>query len=226
MEEYKQFPRARSCMMNKPILFVSQIKRKSGCKDGYHAYSHRCGIELLISAFKHIGTDITEDDISTDAKGKPYIDNSKVFFNISHCDGLAVCALSEHPVGVDCECVRKVSPAVMKKCFGSSEIDYVDNSNDKNEAFSRIWTLKESYVKMTGNGISSDITDKCYDLSEGKVLFDSGAEFLHYDCLFDGERYFISISEKTDNNNRINLIQKPYFDIDNKYILLYNVFNN
>ena len=213
-------------MMNKPLIFISPIKKKSECKSGYHRYSHRCGIALLKKAFSHIGKEISENDIQRSEKGKPYIDGSDIFFSISHCDGLAVCVLSDKPVGVDCESVRKVSTAVMKRCFGSIESDYVNNSEDRNIAFTRIWTLKESYVKMTGDGVSSSLTDKCFDIDGGRALFESGAEFIHYDFLSDGEQYFISVSFGTADKKRENSIEKPFFDIDNEHILLYNVSDN
>lgn len=213
-------------MMNKPLLFLSPIKKKSEYKSGYHRYSHRCGIALLKKAFSHIGKEISENDILMSEKGKPYIDGSKIFFNISHCDGLAVCVLSDKPVGVDCESVRKASTAVMKKCFGKNEADYINNCENRNNAFTRIWTLKESYVKMTGDGVSSTLTDKCFDIDEGRVLFESGAEFIHYDFLLDEEQYFISVSFVTDDKKRENSIEKPFFDIDNEHILLYNVSDN
>ena len=213
-------------MMNKPLLFLSPINKKSDCNSGYHRYSHRCGIALLKKAFSNLGKEISENDILMSEKGKPYIDGSKIFFNISHCDGLAVCVLSDKPVGVDCESVRKASTAVMKKCFGSIEPDYVYNSEDKNIAFTRIWTLKESYVKMTGDGVSSTLTDKCFDIDESRALFESGAEFIHYDFLLDEEQYFISVSFVTDDKKRENSIEKPFFDIDNEHILLYNVSDN
>lgn len=213
-------------MTDKPLIFVSPIKKKSECKSGYHFYSHRCGIELLKRAFSYIGKEFSENDIKHSEKGKPYIEGSEIFFSISHCDGLAVCVISDAPVGVDCESVRKASPAVMKKCFGKSEADSVNSAADRNSAFSRIWTLKESYVKLTGEGISSSLTDKCFDIEGGKALFDSGAVFLHYNCFFEGKSYFISVSSITADKKRENLIQKPYFDIDNEHILLYNVSDN
>ena len=213
-------------MMNKPLLFLSPIKKKSECNSGYHRYSHRCGIALLKKAFSNLGKEISENDILMSEKGKPYIDGSKTFFNISHCDGLAVCVLSDKPVGVDCESVRKASTAVMKKCFGNNEADYINNCENRNNAFTRIWTLKESYVKMTGDGVSSSLTDKCFDIDGGRALFESGAEFIHYDFLLDEEQYFISVSFVTDDKKRENSIEKPFFDIDNEHILLYNVSDN
>ena len=181
-------------MMNKPLLFLSPIKKKSECNSGYHRYSHRCGIALLKKAFSHIGKEISEYDILMSEKGKPYIDGSKILFNISHCDGLAVCVLSDKPVGVDCESVRKASTAVMKKCFGNNEADYINNCENRNNAFTRIWTLKESAIKC-----------------EGKSLADLGEfSFGDYENFFEKyEKKFSCLSEK---NVLISVCGDRYFD--------------
>lgn len=47
----------------KPLIFVSPIKKKSVIKSGYHGYSHKCGILLLEKAFSHIGFDFSESNI-------------------------------------------------------------------------------------------------------------------------------------------------------------------
>ena len=49
----------------KPLIFVSPIKKKSVIKSGYHGYSHKCGVLLLEKAFSHIGLDFSESDIVT-----------------------------------------------------------------------------------------------------------------------------------------------------------------
>ena len=109
----------------KPLIFVSPIKKKSVIKSGYHGYSHKCGVLLLEKAFSHIGLDFSESDIVTAENGKPYIKGNPVYFSISHCDGLAVSVLSTAPVGVDCESVRRASGAVMKRCYGDSEANHI-----------------------------------------------------------------------------------------------------
>ena len=114
----------------------------------------------------------------------------------------------------------------MKRCYGDSEKRYVLTSKENDNAFSRLWTLKESYVKMTGGGIASDLRTKCFDIENGRTLFESGAVFYHYDCQFDDNDYFISVCLRTDEKKQAETIQVTDFDIDNKHILLYNVSDN
>lgn len=212
--------------VEKPLIFVSPIKKKSVIKSGYHGYSHKCGILLLEKAFSHIGLDFSENDIVKAENGKPYIKGNLVYFSISHCDGLAVAVLSKAPVGVDCESVRHTSGAVMKRCYGDSEKDYILTSADSDKTFSRLWTLKESYAKMTGEGVGSDLKMKCFDEENGRTLFESGAVFYYYGTRFNNEDYFISVCVKTDDKKSADIIKKSDFDIDNKHILLYNVSDN
>ena len=45
-------------------------------------------------------------------------------------------------------------PRVKDKYFTKSEIEYIDNALDKEDAFTRVWVKKEAYVKMLGQGLS------------------------------------------------------------------------
>lgn len=209
-----------------PLIFVSPIKKKCEIKKGFHEYSHNCGMLLLEKAFSYISYPFSENDIIRAENGKPYLKGDPVCFSISHCDGLAVCALSDVPTGVDCESKRHISTAVMKRCYGDSESRYVLNSDDSDTAFSRLWTLKESYVKMTGGGIASDLKTKCFDIENSRALFESRAVFYHYGCAFNNNDYFISVCIKTDDKKSAETIQVTDFDIDNEHILLYNVSDN
>lgn len=213
-------------MTEKPMIFISPIKKKSVIRSGYHEYSHKCGMLLIEKAFSHIGKPFSENDIVKSANGKPYLRDNSLHFSISHCDGLAVCAIAKTPVGVDCESIRHTSKAVMKRCFSDDEKLYVLNFSDCDTAFSRLWTLKESYVKMTGDGIASDLKTKSFDIESGRTLFESGAVFYHYGGQINNEDYFVSVCIKTDEKKLAETIQVTDFDIDNKHILLYNVSDN
>lgn len=121
-------------------------------------------------------------DIRYNEAGKPYVDVPNVFFNISHTDGLAVCALSDSEVGVDVEKTRKFDKSLIEYTFSkdeillasdkinkkiSSKIDYlfdIDkfyNTDDCSKTvlqtvykeFSELWTVKESVMKYVGLGL-------------------------------------------------------------------------
>lgn len=65
-------------------------------------------------------------------------------FSLSHSGGLALCALSDYPVGVDVERVRPRREGLPQRVLGSVELAAFDGSW---EDFYRLWTLKESWCK-------------------------------------------------------------------------------
>lgn len=90
-----------------------------------------------------------------DKKGKPYTESAKVEFSISHSKNIAVCAISDRPVGIDIEKMRDVNFNVAKKLFTPDEQNYVFQIKKlQKQRFFEVWTRKEAYVKLIGFGIS------------------------------------------------------------------------
>ena len=87
--------------------------------------------------------------------GKPFLEDfSDIHFNISHTSGAIICAVSDRPVGVDIEKKRKIDLRLISRFFSKNEKDYVLLGNSgQDERFTRIWTMKEAYVKFTGKGL-------------------------------------------------------------------------
>ncbi len=101
---------------------------------------------------------IVDFEIDFTEHGKPYIkDHSGVYFNISHSGDECVCIVSDKEIGIDIQLIGKYNPKTAEYVCSDHELDLIENSNDKAAEFTRIWTIKESYVKYTGNGISSDL---------------------------------------------------------------------
>ncbi len=80
-------------------------------------------------------------------------------FNMSHTHGLAVCAVSRSgDIGVDVE-YHTENPALLEIAdhyFSQREIDDLLSLPEARRpaAFFRYWTLKESYIKARGEGLS------------------------------------------------------------------------
>ena len=88
--------------------------------------------------------------IDFEEKGKPFIPNSNVCFNISNTKGIVVLVIHNRPVGVDIERLRTPRENIFSRVFCTEEI----NSIDCAEEFTRLWTRKEAVVKLFGGGIS------------------------------------------------------------------------
>ena len=101
--------------------------------------------------------DISIDALRRDSNGKPIIEG--ICFNLSHSGNLVICAVSDQMVGCDIEQVKVVSKRVAERMFSKEENEYLlQFSNEQyNREFIRIWTKKESYLKMLGVGIRGAI---------------------------------------------------------------------
>lgn len=94
-------------------------------------------------------------------KGKPYLDHpngGQLEFNLSHCAGMIVLAVSDQgSIGIDVECNARVAPiSIAHQCFTEQEVRtlMVFEQDYRNKQFFDLWTLKESYLKATGEGLS------------------------------------------------------------------------
>ena len=87
--------------------------------------------------------------------GKPYHKNyPDIHYNISHTKGVIVCVVSNKPIGVDIERIKKVNHRIVKRFFTVNEQNYIFSNKEKqDERFIEIWTKKESYVKWIGKGM-------------------------------------------------------------------------
>ena len=115
----------------------------------------------------------------TEYNGKPYLDGCpSLHFNLSHCKGLAVCLLSAYPCGVDAEAKRPLREKVVKRVCAQYERTALAAAEDKDLFFTRLWTLKESYVKAIGTGISYPMKEVSFELQGGAIRCSkTGAEF-------------------------------------------------
>lgn len=75
-------------------------------------------------------------------------------FNLSHSGTLAVCAVSDRPLGVDTEVLTAYNPDVAALCFQPREIAWLERQPNRGLAFTRLWTRKESWLKYLGTGLS------------------------------------------------------------------------
>lgn len=96
------------------------------------------------------------DAVRAGADGKPEVEG--IFFNLSHSGHIVICAAAEKEVGCDVEKIVKAPKGVAERFFHASESAYVNAcmGEERDHRFFRIWTMKESYIKMTGEGMSLD----------------------------------------------------------------------
>ena len=68
-------------------------------------------------------------------------------------------AVDDKEIGVDVErCPEETRLKVAERFYHPAELAYVRKAAQPRAAFCEIWTRKEAYLKMTGEGISIDLT--------------------------------------------------------------------
>lgn len=95
------------------------------------------------------------NDIYFGEHGKPLLDG--VFFNVSHSGNIVVCALGDYPIGCDIELIRKTPKSVINRAFHKGEIQVLRSlspEDSEDRGFFRLWTAKESYIKLIGAGLA------------------------------------------------------------------------
>ncbi len=101
--------------------------------------------------------------IDCDEKGKPFIVGSKISFNLSHSGRYVMCVCGDGNVGCDIQQIKPYNEKVAKRFFTREENELLEKSEDKAHIFTALWTLKESALKFSGEGISGGL-DR-YDFS-------------------------------------------------------------
>lgn len=94
--------------------------------------------------------------------GKPFIKGQR-HFSISHSGDYVICAVSDEPLGADIEKISRMSPALSKKIFSPVELEKsrtLDGS-ELQKYLCRVWTQKESFVKLTGEGLRQNLRTIC-----------------------------------------------------------------
>ena len=126
---------------------------------------------------------------------KPLVKDKSFFFNISHTKGAVLAAAGFSPVGADIQRIEKKYEPVGKRVLTPFELSLVKSSKNPEKEFTRLWTLKESYIKYTGEGISAlegapDFSS--FERAGGKLS--GGPAFLTK----EGEDIFISVCSDDD----------------------------
>lgn len=131
------------------------------CGEKSHKKEHETAYGLLYRILlDEFGVDGKTLTLATRENGKPYFETGGIFFNISHCDGLAVCAISLNgEIGVDVERVRECRERTARRVMSDAEYKDFLTTEDRNRLFFRIWTYKESVLKLTGEGIRKSLRE-------------------------------------------------------------------
>lgn len=141
-------------------------KIKNSLGTFYYSFS-KTSKELLEIALKE--EKITSYKISKSINGKPYIDNSNIFYNISHKNKMVGLIISDSEVGLDIEYIDTENikrESILKYFFTEKERESITT----NEDLLTLWTKKETYIKLNGGMLRDAIG---LDINNTNVIFDT-----------------------------------------------------
>ena len=115
--------------------------------------------------------------------GKPSIvGHPEIHFNLSHCRDAAICAVSEIPIGVDVESVREFKESVARYSMNDEELQKIWNSERPDVVFTKLWTMKEATVKMTGRGIYDNMKNILSSPTHIKTVVSDDLRYVYSIC--------------------------------------------
>ncbi|MCR4965234.1 MAG: 4'-phosphopantetheinyl transferase superfamily protein [Bacteroidales bacterium] len=143
---------------------VLRITHEQGRRENVAAY-------LLLKKALHEEYGIDEPPIfGYEDTEKPFlIDHPEIHFNLSHCKTAAVCVLDSVPVGVDVEKIRPFRESLARHTMNEEEMSLILSGTSESE-FIRLWTMKESYLKLKGLGIRADMRNV---LQQDEAVFET-----------------------------------------------------
>lgn len=151
---------------------------------------------------------LSSDDIifSYGEKGKPMLkDSTNKFFNISHSGDWVICAISDKEVGIDIEKIKEARLNVANRYFTASEIKSLNSleAQEQNELFFTFWTVKESYLKYLGTGLTKALNSFDVSISNNVVTVNESkfSKSLHFTSitLDTNHKTMLCSSYQTDN---------------------------
>ena len=123
-------------------------------------------------------------------------------FNLSHSGDYAVLAISDSPVGIDIEYKKNHYEAVAKRCFCQEEYEdimAVEDIGERQRRFLQYWTMKEAYIKYTGEGLSIPLNSFQIIRQENNLFCVRDREVWFGSMLWGDKPYTISLCGNREN---------------------------
>ena len=128
----------------------------------------------------YLGCGAREIEIAQTNLGKPFLPDSELYFSVSHSGQALVFIFGRGmKVGIDVEPIRAFDDllAVSTQFFAHSEIEVLRQAPAEMQPslFFQIWTLKEAFIKATGQGLQRPLDSFAVQLNPEPrlVLFGS-----------------------------------------------------
>ena len=101
------------------------------------------------------------------AHGKPEISELPLNFSLSHSGSYVICAVSERRIGADIQQLKDTdSRKLAQRFFAESEYKELEKCGEsgRQRLFFEMWTRKEAYGKLTGEGVIPALKRETYEV--------------------------------------------------------------
>ncbi|MDO4834260.1 MAG: 4'-phosphopantetheinyl transferase superfamily protein [Bacillota bacterium] len=141
---------------------------------------------VLHEACRRSGLEGADEHMCYGEHGKPDFDQHRLrstglgemHFSLSHSGHRVMCGISQVQIGCDVEIVKKRDMKIAGRFFAEAEYADIMAQNDDRirlERFFRYWTIKESFIKCDGRGLSMPLSSFRIVMDEdGSIELDTG----------------------------------------------------
>src|SRR5262249_53602429 len=130
---------------------------------------------VRVTLSRYAAVDPSDWSFATNDYGRPRVCQPSfgdLDFNVAHSGGIAVCLVGRGIIGVDVEDLfRRVLLYVVDQYFSATEVQSLmqQPTQLRTRRFYEYWTLKESYIKARGLGLSLPLDRFAFDLDSDRV---------------------------------------------------------
>lgn len=114
---------------------------------------------IRINLYYYLQKKLEEKNISfsfaLNSFGKIYLNEISVYISLTHSKGYFAFAISNEEIGLDIEKIRNN--------INERIIERISKEKIKKDEIIKIWTIKESYLKYLGIGITTDLKNVVFD---------------------------------------------------------------
>ena len=159
------------------------------------------------------------------AHGRPEVEApahaTHLRFNLSHADGVVTLVVSaQYDVGVDVERLgRRPNLAIADRFFAPAEVDALRALPEPEQPrrFLEYWTLKESYIKARGAGMSLPLDQFAFDVATpGRTAirfadgFDDDPQAWQFDRLFVGSEHLVAVATRRGEGTPVRVLVQAF----------------
>ena len=196
------------CFENSPLFMETYSRMSQHRKDKIDFYYFQkdrflsLGAGCLLDFGLHsYGLEEKTAEFSYGENGKPYLRNCPVCFNLSHSKSFAACAFSEQEIGIDIEYMQIPDHSLMERVCRPSELSFLEKLQGQalSSACTKLWTIKESYMKYLGTGLTLDPLRLEINFQEPCSLIHDGILVPFFFRTYTLPCYQLSLCSKTDD---------------------------